>query len=149
MFYLYFYVFPFNSFHCFSWLFNFFYLYSVTLFQICFCMVCLFILYLLRNASDLVIIIFSTLATFGEGVVWLVSVNSIIRTLWVDFWHWFAFTALTLLVGRQKEHLACKNWVMRCRHGYLSWARWKWFAYGPADASATPSSVALLKPRLV
>jgi len=25
-----------------------------------------------------------------------------------------AFSALTLLVGRQEEHPACKNWVMRC-----------------------------------
>ena len=26
----------------------------------------------------------------------------------------FAFSALKLLVGRQEEHPACKNWVMRC-----------------------------------
>ena len=26
----------------------------------------------------------------------------------------FAFSALTLLVGRQEEHPACKNWVMTC-----------------------------------
>ena len=25
-----------------------------------------------------------------------------------------SFSALTLLVGHQEEHLACKNWVMRC-----------------------------------
>jgi len=31
----------------------------------------------------------------------------------------FAFSALTPFVGHQEEHLACKNWVMRCRHGYL------------------------------
>jgi len=29
------------------------------------------------------------------------------------------FSVLTLLVGRQEEHLACKNWVMRCWSGYL------------------------------
>jgi len=28
--------------------------------------------------------------------------------------------------------------VMRYWHGYLSGAKCKWFAYGPADASATP-----------
>jgi len=50
----------------------------------------------------------------------------------------FVFSALTL--GCQKEHLACKEWVLRCLHGYLSGARCKWFAYGPADATATPSS---------
>jgi len=43
---------------------------------------------------------------------------------------------LTLLVGHQEEHLACKNWVMRFWHGYLSGTRCKWFAYGPADATA-------------
>ena len=32
----------------------------------------------------------------------------------------FAFSALTLLVWRQEEQPACKNWVMRCWCGYLS-----------------------------
>jgi len=36
-----------------------------------------------------------------------------------------AFCALTLLVGHQDERLACKNWVMRCWHGYLSRLSWK------------------------
>ena len=53
-----------------------------------------------------------------------------------------AFGALTLLVWRQEGHPVCKNWVVRCWHGYLSGARYKWFAYGPADATATPSSIA-------
>jgi len=44
-----------------------------------------------------------------------------------------AFNALTLLVGYQEEHMACKN-VMRCCCGYLSGARCRLFAYGPADA---------------
>jgi len=48
----------------------------------------------------------------------------------------FAFSALTLLVGRQEGHPACKNWVLRCWRGYLSGARCK-LAYGPADATAT------------
>ena len=34
---------------------------------------------------------------------------------------------------------------MRCWHGYLSGARCTWFACGPADATATPSSFASLK----
>jgi len=48
-----------------------------------------------------------------------------------------AFSALTLLVGRQEGHPACKKlsdgvlW-----HGYLSGAMCR-FAYGPADATAT------------
>jgi len=49
------------------------------------------------------------------------------------------FSALILLDGRQEEHLACKNWVMRCCYGYLSEARCRLFAYGPADATAMPS----------
>jgi len=47
-----------------------------------------------------------------------------------------AFSALTLLVGRQEGHLACKNWVVGCWCGYLSQARCR-FAYGPDDATAT------------
>jgi len=45
----------------------------------------------------------------------------------------FAFSALTLLVGRQEGHLACKKleWW-----GYLSAAMCR-LAYGPEDATAT------------
>ena len=48
----------------------------------------------------------------------------------------YAFSALTLLVGRQERHPACKNRVVRCWRGYLSGARCR-HAYGPADATAT------------
>ena len=34
-----------------------------------------------------------------------------------------------------------KTRTMRCWHGYLSVAKCKWLSYGPADASATPSSL--------
>ena len=47
-----------------------------------------------------------------------------------------AFSTLTLLVGRQEGHRACKNWVVGCWHGYLSGARCR-LAYGPAEATAT------------
>ena len=40
-----------------------------------------------------------------------------------DFRQIFAFSTLTLLVGRQEGHPACKNWVVGCWHGYLSAAR--------------------------
>jgi len=40
----------------------------------------------------------------------------------------FAFSAFTLLVGRQEEHLACKKWVMGYWRGYLSGVWCKWFA---------------------
>ena len=48
----------------------------------------------------------------------------------------YAFSALTLLVGRQEGHPACKNWVVGCWRGYLSGARCR-LAHGSADATAT------------
>ena len=49
----------------------------------------------------------------------------------------FAFSALTLLVGRQEGHPACKkNWAVGCWCGYLSGVRCR-LAYVPADATAT------------
>jgi len=60
-----------------------------------------------------------------------------------------AFNALTLLVCCQEEHPAIKNWVMRCRCGYISGARCAWFAYGSADTTATQSSLASVKSRMV
>jgi len=59
------------------------------------------------------------------------------------------FSALTLLAGRQEQHPACQNWVVRYWRGYLSRARCNWFAYGPADATATASSIAPVKSRMV
>ena len=47
-----------------------------------------------------------------------------------------AFSALTLLVGRQEGHPACKKRVVGCWHGCLSGSRCR-LAYGPADATAT------------
>jgi len=50
-----------------------------------------------------------------------------------------AFSALTLLVGQQEGHPACKKLsggVLAWLIGYLSGARCK-LAYGPADATAT------------
>jgi len=44
--------------------------------------------------------------------------------------------ALTLLVGRQEERPACKNRLVGYWCGYLSGARCRLFAYGPADATA-------------
>ena len=67
----------------------------------------------------------------------------------LEAWRWSSqnnkstsFIALTLLAGRQEDNLACKNWVVRYWYDYLSEASCKWFAYGPDDASATPSSLA-------
>jgi len=63
--------------------------------------------------------------------------------------HTGTFSALTKLVGWQEGHPACKNWVVRYWHGYLSEARCKQFVYGPAYATGTPSSLASLKFRMV
>jgi len=60
-----------------------------------------------------------------------------------------AFSVLTLLVGWQEGQPACKNWVVRYWRGYLTGARCKWVAYGPADATATPSSLAPVKSRIL
>ena len=48
----------------------------------------------------------------------------------------YAFSALTLLVGRQEGHPACRKRVVGCWRGCLSGARCR-LAYGPADATAT------------
>ena len=47
-----------------------------------------------------------------------------------------AFSALTLLVGRQEGHPACKKRVVGCWRGCLSGARCR-LACGPANATAT------------
>jgi len=47
-----------------------------------------------------------------------------------------AFSALTLFVGRQKEHPACKKLSGGVLAWYLSGARCR-LAYGPADATVT------------
>jgi len=48
----------------------------------------------------------------------------------------FAFSALTLLVGQQKGHPACKKLSCGVLAWLLSGAMCR-FAYGPADATAT------------
>jgi len=47
-----------------------------------------------------------------------------------------AFSALTLLVGRQEGHLTCKKLSGGVLAWYLSGAKCR-LAYGPADATAT------------
>ena len=58
-----------------------------------------------------------------------------------------AFSALTLLVGRQEGHPACKKQSGGCWRGYLTGARCR-LAYGPADATAI-HCLASVKSRLV
>ena len=59
------------------------------------------------------------------------------------------FSALTLFVGWQEGHPSCKKQSGGCWRFYLSGVRSDWFAYGPADAAATPSSLASLKSRML
>ena len=53
------------------------------------------------------------------------------------------------LGGRKGIRPVKKYGVMRCWHDCLSGVRCKWFAYGSADATATPSSLASAKSRMV
>ena len=76
------------------------------------------------------------------------TVLSVKSTLVLPFWYRLTWVvpekvrlngcvcecALTLLVGHQEEHLACKNWMMWCSCGYLSGVRCRFFEYSPADA---------------
>ena len=64
--------------------------------------------------------------------------------LFIEILRQCAFRALMLLVWCQEEHPACKNWIMTCWCGYLSGARCRLFAYGPADATAVPKPHHLL-----
>jgi len=61
----------------------------------------------------------------------------------------YAFSALTQWAW--EEHPTCKSRAMWCWCGYLSGARCRLSAYGPADdaASPTPPSLASFKSRLV
>ena len=51
-------------------------------------------------------------------------------------WLVITFIALTLLVGRQEGHPACKKLSGGCWRGYLSGERCR-LAYGPADATVS------------
>jgi len=50
---------------------------------------------------------------------------------------YFAFSALTLLVGRQEGHLACKKTEWRGVGVVICLERGADLTYGPADATAT------------
>jgi len=68
-------------------------------------------------------------ATHSELFDWQVK--------YLDVYLCLAFSALTLLVGRQEGHPVCKkNLSSGCWRCYLSGERCR-FAYNPADAAAT------------
>jgi len=66
--------------------------------------------------------------------------------LWLVLGFWlalaFSFSALMLLVGGRKGIQPAKTEWWNTGIVILSGVRCKWFAYGPADATATPSSIA-------
>jgi len=75
-------------------------------------------------------------------------------TLYITEFEWCficltGWMLLSLLLGGRNSIQPVKIWVMRCWCGYLSGASCKLSAYGPADATATPSSLASLKSRMV
>ena len=47
-------------------------------------------------------------------------------------------------LGVKKSIQLVKHWMMSCWRDYLSGVRCKWSAYGPADATGIPSSLASL-----
>jgi len=56
---------------------------------------------------------------------------------------------VTKVKDKQTEHHRISNHSPRYWHDYLPGVRCKWFAYGPADVTVTPSSLAPLKSRMV
>ena len=112
-----------------------------------------FLIWYLRSPLQVVLFVLTgnwcSCVTVRGGVLWKTWSSAWISFMALCVLYNNAFSALTLLVGRQEGHPACKNWVVRCWHGYLSGARCKWFAYGPADATAIPSSLAPVKSFLV
>jgi len=66
--------------------------------------------------------------------------SNLFYSLFSDRQH-HCLSVLTLLVGRQEEHLACDNWVVRCWCGCLSGVRCRLCAYGPADVTASQNPI--------
>jgi len=80
-----------------------------------------------------------------ESLCWWLFPESVAVQKWFSY-HCTGegFSASTLLVWRP-----VKSWVIRWWSGYLSRARRKLSAYGPADETAKPSSRASVKSRIV
>jgi len=67
--------------------------------------------------------------------------TSLYSTLFYNIYSVYASVLWHCWLDGRKGIQPVKTWVMRCCHGYLSGAKCKWLAYGPADATATPSSL--------
>ena len=110
---------------------------------------------LLDDSSDNVLTASPRPQTFSLGILLLtkfVNNSNVLQSRWLliysqcfnlprVLWHCW--------LGVRKSVRSVKNCMMKHWHGYLSRARCSWFAYGPADASASLSSLASLKSRMV
>ena len=66
----------------------------------------------------------------------LLTAASTFRLIFTLFWV-LAFSALTLLVGRQEGHPACKKLSGEVLAWLSVWSKVQTCIYGPADATAT------------
>jgi len=79
-------------------------------------------------------LLFPTNRCIGFSLIMHIHISTVL-------WHcWF---------GVRESIRPIENWVIRCCYGYLCGVKCRWFAYGPADATAIPSSHAALKSRMV
>jgi len=79
------------------------------------------LLILIRQMVALVRRALAEVCTVPEVLVCATSVPNIVHMFSLYILPtFFVFNALTLLVGHQEEHPACKNRVIMCWHGYLS-----------------------------
>ena len=88
---------------------------------------------------------------YSPPVRWAVSISSVLHVSWLShacLCLSFQLMSLTLLVGRQEGHPACRKLSGGCWHGYLSGARCR-LAYGPAGSTATRCLLISVKSRLV
>ena len=70
------------------------------------------------------------------AVKWAVFSQPLVSCFLINSSHLFAFSALTLLVGQQEGHPACKKTKWWGAGVVISEARCR-LAFGPADAIAT------------
>jgi len=78
--------------------------------------------------------------SMADDVSLLSSYSSVVEiTVYVTADWYLHSVLLHCWLGIRKSIRPVKNWLTRCWRGYVSGARHKWFAYGLANATATPS----------
>jgi len=86
----------------------------------------------------------------------LASLQQILLTVWIfSSWSFLALLHCSSFclqcfdtvcwLGIRKSVWSVKNWVMRCRHDYMTGVRCTWLTYFPADATATPTISCFIK----